>query len=125
LSGGMQRRVALARAFAIRPRLLLLDEPFVSLDAPVADRLRQMLVELWQRQTTTVLFVTHDLREALTLADRVIFLSAPPARVLLDQPVDLPRPRHTEDDAVAVLRRQLLRAHPELLAGLVQEPPPA
>ncbi len=118
LSGGMQRRVALARAFAIEPQLLLMDEPFVSLDAPTAARLRAMLVELWQRRKTTVLFVTHDLREALALGDRVCFLSAAPGRIVLDLPVALPRPRHPQDAAVGNLYEELLRRHPDLLAGL-------
>jgi NitT/TauT family transport system ATP-binding protein len=118
LSGGMQRRVALARAFAIEPTLLLLDEPFVSLDAPAADYLRGLLLELWQRRPTTVLFVTHDLREALELADRVLFMSASPGRVVLDFPIELPRPRRAGDPALERLRQRLLVERPELLAGL-------
>jgi NitT/TauT family transport system ATP-binding protein len=120
LSGGMQRRVALARAFVNEPRLLLMDEPFVSLDVPTADRLRAMLATLWQRRRSTVLFVTHDLREALALADRVCFLSAAPGRVVLEVPVALPRPRRPGDAAVAELHARLLARHPELLAGLPQ-----
>lgn len=119
LSGGMQRRVALARAFATKPRVLLLDEPFVSLDLPVANRLRSMLTELWQNQRTTVLFVTHDLREALALADRVFFMSGSPGRVVLEQSVTLPRPRALDDPDVTALQMQLLTEHPDLLAGLV------
>ncbi len=115
----MQRRVALARAFVIEPRLLLMDEPFTSLDAPTADRLRLMLGEVWRQRQTTVLFVTHDLREALALADRVFFLSAAPARVVLELPVDLHRPRAPGDPAVHVLYQGLLTRYPELLAGLV------
>jgi NitT/TauT family transport system ATP-binding protein len=118
LSGGMQRRVALARAFVIEPKLLLMDEPFVSLDVPTANRLRAMLVELWQRSRATVLFVTHDLREALALADRVCFLSAAPGRVVLERPVTLARPRLPDDAAVQALQAELLAQHPELLAGL-------
>ncbi len=120
LSGGMQRRVALARAFVIEPKLLLMDEPFVSLDVPTADRLRAMLVELWQRCRCTVLFVTHDLHEALALADRVCFLSAAPGRVVLEVPVRLPRPRLPADPAVQALHAALLAQHPQLLAGLAQ-----
>ena len=123
LSGGMQRRVALARAFAIEPRLLLMDEPFVSLDAPTAQRLRAMLVDLWQRCRSTVLFVTHDLREALSLADRVCFLSPAPGRIVLDFPVTLARPRQPQDAAVSGLYEDLLRQHPELLAGLANAMP--
>lgn len=118
LSGGMQRRVALARAFAIEPRLLLMDEPFVSLDAPTAARLRAMLMELWHRQRATVLFVTHDLREALALADRVCFLSSAPGRIVYQQTVDLPRPRLPQDPAVGRLYDELLAREPGLLAGL-------
>jgi NitT/TauT family transport system ATP-binding protein len=118
LSGGMQRRVALARAFVIEPGLLLMDEPFVSLDAPTADRLRTMLVALWERRRSTVLFVTHDLREALALGDRVCFLSAAPGTVVLDWTVGLDRPRLPNDAAVLALQRELLARHPALLAGL-------
>jgi NitT/TauT family transport system ATP-binding protein len=118
LSGGMQRRVALARAFVIDPILLLMDEPFVSLDAPTANRLRDMLIKLWQRCNTTVLFVTHDLREALSLGDRVCFLSGAPGQLVLDLPIDLPRPRSADDPAVLALQTKLLQEHPELLAGL-------
>ncbi|NMG44373.1 ATP-binding cassette domain-containing protein [Aromatoleum toluvorans] len=122
LSGGMQRRVALARAFVIEPKLLLMDEPFVSLDVPTANRLRAMLVEQWQRSGATVLFVTHDLREALALADRVCFLSRSPGRVVLELPVALPRPRLPDDAAVQALQANLLAQHPELLAGLTTFP---
>jgi ABC-type nitrate/sulfonate/bicarbonate transport system ATPase subunit len=118
LSGGMQRRVALARAFIIEPTLLLLDEPFVSLDTPTAERLRAMLVALWTRHRGTVLYVTHDVHEALALADRVCFMSGAPGRVVLDVPVALPRPRKADDRAVRELYAALLQRHPELLAGL-------
>ena len=97
LSGGMQRRVALARAFAVEPELLLLDEPLVSLDAPTASRLRRQLVELWQGTRPAVLYVTHELREALAVADRVLFLSPGPGRVVLELPVALRRPREPGD----------------------------
>ncbi|TCO83398.1 NitT/TauT family transport system ATP-binding protein [Plasticicumulans lactativorans] len=115
LSGGMQRRVALARAFAIAPRWLLLDEPFVSLDAPVAAGLRALLLEHWQATRALVLLVTHALDEALALADRVVFLGGRPARVLLDHRVGLPRPRAPA--AVARHAADLLAAHPGLLTG--------
>jgi NitT/TauT family transport system ATP-binding protein len=117
LSGGMQRRVALARAFVIEPELLLLDEPLVSLDAPTAARLRRHLVELWQATRPAVLYVTHELREALAVADRVVFLSPGPARVVLELPVGLSRPREPGDAEVGELHDRLLTRHPELLAG--------
>ncbi len=118
LSGGMQRRVALARAFVTRPQLLLLDEPFVSLDVPVGNRLRTLLLDMWGAQPTTVLFVTHDLREAIFLADRILFLSNSPARVILDELVPLPRPRDADDIAIDDFRRSLLDRHEKLLHGL-------
>ncbi len=107
LSLGMSRRVALARAFAIEPDLLLMDEPFVSLDAATAEKMRCLLQELWRQRPHTVLFVTHDLREAIALADRVIFLSFPPTRV--EREFVVPIARHARDDAtVEALRRDLL-----------------
>jgi ABC-type nitrate/sulfonate/bicarbonate transport system ATPase subunit len=118
LSGGQQRRVALARAFVNDPGLLLLDEPFQSLDAPTAQHLRELLLALWARRRPTVLFVTHDLREALSLGDRVLFLSAGPGRVVLDLPLDLPRPRGLDSAAVEALRKRLLESYPDLLRGL-------
>ena len=119
LSGGMQRRVALARAFGVNPSLLLMDEPFGSLDEPLAWRLREHLQSLWYRRRSMVLFVTHNLAEALSLADRVLFLSPRPARVVLEQAVDLPRPRGRDDPGVERLRSELLARHPDLLAGKV------
>ena len=122
LSGGMQRRVALARAFVTEPRLLLLDEPFVSLDAPVANRLRDILLDLWRARPTTVLFVTHDLREAIHLGDRILFLSRAPSRVILDVVVSLPRPRDPEDPEIDRFRAALLTANRSLLHGLAGAP---
>lgn len=119
LSGGMRRRVALARAFVNRPGVLLLDEPFLSLDLPQANRLRRLLIDLCRHRPTTVLFVTHDLREALYLADRVLFMSARPGRIVLEFNVDLPRPRDPEGEAIEKLRLGLLGSHSRLLAGLV------
>jgi len=118
LSGGQQRRVALARAFVNDPDLLLLDEPFQSLDAPTAQHLRELLLALWARKRPTILFVTHDLREALSLGDRVLFLSRGPGRVVLDLPLDLPRPRSPDGAAVEAARKRLLESYPDLLRGL-------
>lgn len=117
LSGGMARRAALARAFAVEPDLLLMDEPFVSLDAPTARRLRALLAGILQAHPTTVLFVTHDLREAVALADRILFLSAAPVRVLLDLPVTLPAAERADEEAVERLCRALHRTHGAALDG--------
>lgn len=118
LSGGMQRRVALARAFVNEPPLLLLDEPFISLDEPVANRLRDLLLDLWEEHNATILFVTHDLREALQLGDRILFMSPSPGRVVLDHTVELPRPRKPEGAEMTAYRQRLLEQHPSILAGL-------
>lgn len=118
LSGGMRRRVALARAFVNEPPLLLLDEPFISLDAPVALRLRQLLLELWNEHGATIVFVTHDLREAIHLGDRILFFSASPGRLVLDHKVDLPRPREADDNEVEDYRRNLLNQYPAILEGV-------
>ncbi len=118
LSGGMQRRAALARAMVVRPSLLLLDEPFASLDAPTAAELRNLLLELWRDERPSVVLVTHDLSEALQLADEVLFLSSDPARIVHREPLGPSR----RDPAVArdprVLAADLLRRHPELLSGV-------
>lgn len=115
LSGGMQRRVALARAFSVAPQLLLMDEPFVSLDEPTAEKLRELLVELYLAERPTVIFVTHNLDEALQLADRVIFLSASPAQVILQHPLPQTRPRCK--NTVQQIRDTLLQQHPHILRG--------
>ncbi len=120
LSGGMRRRVALARAIINEPPLLLLDEPFLSLDTPVANRLRRLLIDVCGRRSSTVLFVTHDLREAIYLADRILFISASPGEIVLDNLVDIPRPRVPEGKEVELLRLNLLEKNPQLLSGLVE-----
>jgi ABC-type nitrate/sulfonate/bicarbonate transport system ATPase subunit len=102
LSLGLARRVALARAFAVEPELLVLDEPFVSLDAALAARLRAELVELVSRRPVTTLLVTHDVEEAIGLADRVLLLSASPARLLGDFPIERPRVARTADQVEAI-----------------------
>ncbi len=119
LSGGMQRRVALARAFVNHPSILLLDEPFVSLDKPTADRLRTQLLELWSNERPAVLYVTHDLREALSIADRIVFLSAGPGTVILDEKISLARPRTMEDPGISEIYNRLIRRYPDLLAGRI------
>ena len=93
LSGGMRQRVALARALALDPAILLLDEPFSALDALTRERFDLELLDLWERLDRTVVLVTHDIREALILADRVVVLSPRPGRVLTEVASPLARPR--------------------------------
>jgi NitT/TauT family transport system ATP-binding protein len=110
LSLGLARRVAIARAFAIDPDFLLLDEPFVSLDEAVAARLRQELLTLTTRRRVTTLMVTHDLEEAVQLADHLFVLSGPPSRVILERRLPSAREVRTESDirsAAAELRSSL------------------
>ena len=119
LSGGMQRRVAIARAFVNKPKILLLDEPFISLDMTVANLLRKMLIKLWENQKTTIIFVTHDLREAIFLGDRILFLSKGPSKVIHDLKIDIDRPREIEDDQMEKIRTDLMKTHPEILSGKI------
>jgi NitT/TauT family transport system ATP-binding protein len=107
LSLGMARRVALARAFALEPALLLLDEPFVSLDDSTAERLRRLLMEVWSARPTAALMVTHNLREAAELADRIVLLSGRPGHVESVTPIGAPRGERSPaviDDIVAAVR---------------------
>ena len=102
LSLGLARRVALARAFAVAPDLLVLDEPFVSLDAAMAERLRAELVELVGRRPVTTLLVTHDVEEAIGLADRLLVLSASPACIVATVPIAHPRGNHSAEEIAAI-----------------------
>ena len=113
LSGGMQQRVAIARAIAYRPRLLLMDEPFGSVDAQTRADLQDQLLAVWRAHDTTILFVTHDVDEGVYLADRVLMLSSPPTTVNAELAVPLPRPRDQIDTrasgAFVTLRAEVAR----------------
>ena len=108
LSGGMKQRVALARALATEPDVLLMDEPFAALDAQTRDLLHDELERIWAETGRTIIFVTHNVREAIRLGDRVVLLTFRPGRVKREFLVDLPRPRHLEDVDVARAARDVL-----------------
>lgn len=114
LSLGMSRRVSIIRAFAVNPDILLMDEPFVSLDAPTARQVRSLLIKLWQQRPHTILFVSHDLREAIALADRLVFLSASPMSVVSEIEVNIPRAERDNESAIESFRQQLLTDHPKI-----------
>ena len=113
LSGGMRQRVAVARALAMRPKVLLMDEPFAALDVQTRSRMQDFLLDVWRDSRASVLFVTHHIDEAIALADRVVVFTARPGRIKTIVPVDLPRPRNPfapECEALRIQLTELLRS---------------
>ncbi len=107
LSGGMRQRVTLARALAVEPAVLLLDEPFAALDAITRSLLHTELQEIWMKTGKTIVFVTHNVREAVVLGDRVLVMSPRPGRIVAEHRIDLPRPRQIDDAATNALVRRI------------------
>jgi NitT/TauT family transport system ATP-binding protein len=108
LSGGMKQRVALARVLALDSKVLLMDEPFASLDKQTRNKLREEVHDIWQQTKKTAVFITHSVEEAIFFADRVFMMAAHPGTIKAEVLVDLPRPRHIEDVGFVELRAQLL-----------------
>ncbi|MGH6737056.1 MAG: ABC transporter ATP-binding protein [Methyloceanibacter sp.] len=111
LSLGLARRVALARAFSTKPDLLLLDEPFVSLDEKTADRLRRLLLDVWSARPTTALLVTHNAREAIQLADQLVLLAPRPTHVIAVETIDIPQAKR-DAKTIDAIHKDLLKRYP-------------
>ena len=127
LSGGMKQRVGIARALANYPRVLLMDEPFGALDAQTRVMMQESLLQLWSEFNNTVMFVTHDIDEAIFLADRVVIMSAAPGRIIADLKVELERPRDqdvaTHPDFIALKRHCIDVIRAESLRAFAQQNP--
>ncbi len=121
LSGGMKQRVALARSLATEPDVLLMDEPFAALDAQTRDLLHEELERIWTETGRTIVFVTHNVREAVRLGNRVVSLTFRPGHIKSQFTINLARPRHLEDPELALIARQVLVQLKEEIDKAVEE----
>ena len=121
LSGGMRQRGAIARALATNPAVLLMDEPFAALDAQTREILQGEVERIWSATRKTVIFVTHNVREAVRLADRVVLMGTRPGRILHEETIDLPRPRAATDERVSVLASGIARRIASEVEKIVRE----
>ena len=121
LSGGMRQRVSIARALALDPRVLLMDEPFAALDAQTREDLYETIQEIWQESGKTIVFVTHNVREAACLGDRVVVMASNPGRIYAEFPIRIPRPRFIDDVDVARLAQQVSQALKSGMGSFMQE----
>lgn len=124
LSGGMQQRVGITRALSVEPDVLLMDEPFSHLDEITAKRMRDDLVDIWERTKVTIFFITHDLSEAALLSDRIILLTQKPAKIYKEIEIDLARPRNEGDIEFFELNKELSRIF-QLMEGSAECEEPA
>ena len=121
LSGGMKSRVAIARALALNPSVLLMDEPFAALDAQTRDILHEEIEEIWTKTKQTIIFVTHNVREAVRLGDRVFVFTARPGQIKKEFQIDLPRPRDTNSEAVVMYAKLIQQELREEIEKFLKE----
>jgi ABC-type nitrate/sulfonate/bicarbonate transport system ATPase subunit len=120
LSGGMQRRAALVRAFINKPDILLLDEPFISLDYPTVQALRSDFLKFYKKYKPTVILITHDLKEAVSLSQRILFLDSKPMKIVLDYKNENDYSSNLENLEIEKVKEEILEKYPSILSGSIK-----